>query len=743
MESARFARIARYVARFIIIPIPCWILLLLCLELAAIDQLDWTTIAVSTFVGLVLTMVVEISYKLLSRKIQKAIPRAVLTSIILISAGYLWYLFFAMFVRFHMFFSLDFPWQVISIVGAWIVLAVPFGLRVFSRLLKQRARQHADRAFLLRQKVFSSSGNLSVLHLVSALDHAKQMLRNHADKTDEYLQFLVFLISIHSDSRFQRQVPLRIAASILDKFMKLQAMQHRGMITYGCSWSPASMNLHVRPALLYLLTSAFISYSLKTKKHAVLHVSSEAANDALLVRLATNISFEERAFQQAKDAKSIQLELDRAASELSRSVKQGIKLDRLRSDDGSLIYQLTIPQETIEHIEWSAIEQEFGPGLELLSDCKRSLGKNRVYRKGKLTLKVSRDGVPNQKPLSIEDEYLLLRSLRGQHGIPQVMGYGCGVGYQWMSYKHIDGTPLSEWIYKSGNARHWSRILADLSYIVQQLNANGVAYRDWEQPDNIIISKTGEVHLVDFDQAIMVLNGSKIDLLGLGDCTLGGASLKSLSLRLGFQEKDEKTHRLLNEAWKIATYSQASSPGTPIAYYALQFREWLFHGERPWYERWIPINAGLNEAFGAIKGKKVLALGCNMGLASAYLADLGAEVTGVDLEEDILESAKLVAKAFSVSPKFMQGNLCEESTFDKLENTYDLVLVMSVVRWLPNKEPILKYLSKQPLILYEGHGTESEDLQLLEACGFQKYRVLCYTNRLRPIILAEHIENAR
>ena len=117
MQPVGIARVARYFARLLIIQIPAWILLSLYLGLVAIDRLEWTTIAVPSFVGVVLSMVVEISYKLLCRKIPKATPRRVLTSAILIGAGSLWYLPLSLIVGCRMGFSLEFPWRMLTYVA--------------------------------------------------------------------------------------------------------------------------------------------------------------------------------------------------------------------------------------------------------------------------------------------------------------------------------------------------------------------------------------------------------------------------------------------------------------------------------------------------------------------------------------------------------------------------------------------------------------------------------------------------
>lgn len=61
-------------------------------------------------------------------------------------------------------------------------------------------------------------------------------------------------------------------------------------------------------------------------------------------------------------------------------------------------------------------------------------------------------------------------------------------------------------------------------------------------------------------------------------------SLKDRALLL-----EDANINTLADAWTIAMYSNASSPGTPLAYYSLDICGINFPGERPWLLRWSNI----------------------------------------------------------------------------------------------------------------------------------------------------------
>ncbi len=171
MHELNLVGVCRYYTKLFIIQTPAWILLNLYLGLVVIGRVDWATITVSSSVGLILSMVVGTSNKLLGRRSTRVISRAVLVSATLIAAAGLWYLSFALIARHWSGFSTGFVSGIIIMVGAFLVISAQFGLlRVLTRLRNRQKRLHAQRAneaFLVRQKVFlSSAPQLSICWLL-------------------------------------------------------------------------------------------------------------------------------------------------------------------------------------------------------------------------------------------------------------------------------------------------------------------------------------------------------------------------------------------------------------------------------------------------------------------------------------------------------------------------------------------------------------------------------------------------
>ena len=63
------------------------------------------------------------------------------------------------------------------------------------------------------------------------------------------------------------------------------------------------------------------------------------------------------------------------------------------------------------------------------------------------------------------------------------------------------------------------------------------------------------------------------------------------------------------------------------------------------------------DLLGDIKGKTILHLQCHFGQDSISLSRLGAEVTGVDLSDKAIESAKQIAKDTNSNAKFISCDI--------------------------------------------------------------------------------------
>nr|WP_233553851.1 class I SAM-dependent methyltransferase [Halococcus sp. IIIV-5B] len=102
---------------------------------------------------------------------------------------------------------------------------------------------------------------------------------------------------------------------------------------------------------------------------------------------------------------------------------------------------------------------------------------------------------------------------------------------------------------------------------------------------------------------------------------------------------------------------------------------------------------------------KILDAGCGTGVISLLLAQLGHEVTGIDLSSEMLDRAREKAKRQSEPIDFYKGNV-EDLSF--ADDTYDGVTARHLIWTLPNPEKALREWSRvvRPdghLVLLEGH----------------------------------------
>ena len=98
----------------------------------------------------------------------------------------------------------------------------------------------------------------------------------------------------------------------------------------------------------------------------------------------------------------------------------------------------------------------------------------------------------------------------------------------------------------------------------------------------------------------------------------------------------------------------ASSPGRALAYYELDFGGLRLPGERPWAVRWRVLRQ-----ITALRGRRVLELGCNLGLLSIFLLkEAGAAAAlAVDRDPLILEAAAQAARGLRRAAGVPPGRL--------------------------------------------------------------------------------------
>lgn len=427
-----------------------------------------------------------------------------------------------------------------------------------------------------------------------------------------------------------------------------------------------------------------------------------------------------------------------------------------------------------ENQEWDCfIERTLGPRAQLISVSRYSSNR-RIYRLGDRTVKVRK--VVRESYARTQDlagEYKLLSRLRGVDGVCQNPSYLQEDGWELLSYDYVPGRALESLINEKSTSLK-NKVLWEILKVIISVNQHGIAHRDIK-PENILVCENGKVHLIDFDQAVELSPhcAMLIDIIGIGnDEHRGCFNFKWLFGQArdgGFRylrpvmipfrifrrlvgkatshrklpifehcTTDDLDIKILQQAWQIGMRSKANAPGQGVAYYSLDIAGCHFPGERPWVLRWHEISKRVD-----FRGKRVLELGCNLGLFSAFARRVGArECVGGDHDSEILEGARLVSKAFHVHNEFYQVDFdADESWEDRLRG-FDLVIALSVVNWLTNRERFLAFLGEHAEVLYEGHESLEVESGRLRRAGFNRIEVIMVTERSRAVFFASKSLNS-
>jgi 2-polyprenyl-3-methyl-5-hydroxy-6-metoxy-1,4-benzoquinol methylase len=267
--------------------------------------------------------------------------------------------------------------------------------------------------------------------------------------------------------------------------------------------------------------------------------------------------------------------------------------------------------------------------------------------------------------------------------------------------------------------------------IIQDVNAAGILHNDLFDR-NFLVDSNYDICLIDFDQAQLAEGRNDYD---------NGYYCKPPKLK-SIVEKNMDTSKIetLEKAWDIAAKSNASYPGKYIAYYSLDVEGTKFSGERLWEDRWGYIGKVLKDACkGDFKGKKILELGCNLGLLSVWAAREGAICHGYEYQADILEGSKLVASAFGVSDRcsWSQTDFNSQADTDKIGDDYDLCTCLSVMNWVRDKNTLIDLLSRQKVVLYEGHDEDEIEMGRLRQAGFSIIERVMVSERGRGVFWAK------
>ncbi len=411
-----------------------------------------------------------------------------------------------------------------------------------------------------------------------------------------------------------------------------------------------------------------------------------------------------------------------------------------------------------------------GPEAQLIHVSSHS-SDVRIYRAGTRILKVRRltPASVSKRPCSLEDEYHLLRRLQNRSPLPLVVPEAVDYHFE-PEWEALELTAVEPPIttdpvvapVKATVAEVWA-----LACAVFQLNRAGVSHGDLTL-DNAGRNSTGTMVLLDFDQAVFShpFRCMLRDFIGV-PCQVSAAqytvwdrvcelglvarlvrAVQRVRNRLGRARlrdhlaahqiegrakarKDVRLHQLA-ECWRLAAASGANSPGSNLAYYSLDYSGMHFPGERPWVLRWEMIARGVS-----FRGKRLVELGCNLGLLSIHANLAGATaVVAADSNREVLDAAVKVAAILGGEVEFRQIDFDQTVDWEAQLGRGDIVTALSLTYWLRDKDRLWHYLAGFPEVIFEGHEPAEEVERRFRTLAFDRIERLGVSERNRPVFHA-------
>jgi predicted Ser/Thr protein kinase len=403
------------------------------------------------------------------------------------------------------------------------------------------------------------------------------------------------------------------------------------------------------------------------------------------------------------------------------------------------------------------IDTHIGLGARLLA-CSESSTNRRIYEHNGLVYKIATSH-EDKYSNTLYDEFKILQKIKDINCVPEVISYKSYDDCSILVLKKYFGDQIGQFGDLVSNCK---ASVFSLFSSFMTLNRVGLRHGD-AHFKNILFLPDGNLKIVDFDQATFTtpLRAFMGDFLSIGrdrgKRSVGRllaqvifARLPALfrkHLRLGAFIRRRRYEKSCNtsgtvsnsselmDIWQQAAQSDSNAPGVRISYYSLRYGGVVYKGERAWESRWASINSAVD-----FKGKRLLELGCNLGLLSCYAQQAGALAGGmaVDYDEKIIDAAKKLAQFVGVEVAF---RICDFDLEQPWENEipvkdFRIVSALSVLNWLKNKERFLKFLSQFSELIYEGHDSLNVEVDRLQAIGFSKIQIISVSERGRVVLLA-------
>jgi 2-polyprenyl-6-hydroxyphenyl methylase/3-demethylubiquinone-9 3-methyltransferase len=116
---------------------------------------------------------------------------------------------------------------------------------------------------------------------------------------------------------------------------------------------------------------------------------------------------------------------------------------------------------------------------------------------------------------------------------------------------------------------------------------------------------------------------------------------------------------------------------------------WDMEGELKTLHQVNPLRLGYIAAKAtALKGKKVLDIGCGGGILSESLALAGAEVTGIDMNQSVIDVANLHQRETGVSNEYL--HISAEDFAQQRPAYYDVVACLEMLEHVPHPASVVR-----------------------------------------------------